>query len=201
MLQADCASLSLSLSVWGLRLFISGNPVVFLCGHILTCLLNILNGVLVFKWSAVHCCTRATISIQGQLYRYSYRQISVTIHAHIELICIRRVFSKCSHVREKLWTATHGHFVNLGEEVILTLLWQSGSSESTTVCFVISISICYWLFRVRTRVCVCVRERGSHLGTSAKWIAACVWGRERVTSRHISYLSALECDLISQWCD
>ncbi len=30
------------------------------------------------------------------------------------------------------------HFVNLGEEVILTLLWQSGVSESATVCFVIS---------------------------------------------------------------
>ncbi len=46
-------------------------------------------------------------------------------------------------------------FVNLGEEVILTLLWQSGASESATVCFVISLSICYWLLRV----CVCVCER------------------------------------------
>ncbi len=34
-------------------------------------------------------------------------------------------------------------FVNLGEEVILTLLRQSGTSESATVCFVISLSICY----------------------------------------------------------
>ncbi len=34
-------------------------------------------------------------------------------------------------------------FVNLGEEVILTLIYQSGASESATVCFVISLSICY----------------------------------------------------------
>ncbi len=43
-------------------------------------------------------------------------------------------------------TATHfmdDRFVNLGEEVILTLLWQSGASESATVCFAISLSICY----------------------------------------------------------
>ncbi len=46
--------------------------------------LNILNCVLVLKLSPVHCCTCATISIQGQLYRYSYHQISVTIHRHIE---------------------------------------------------------------------------------------------------------------------
>ncbi len=55
-------------------------------------------------------------------------------------------------------------FVNLGEEVILTLFWQSGASESATVCFVISLSICYWLFKCRVLhavfVCVlaCVRE-------------------------------------------
>ncbi len=34
------------------------------------------------------------------------------------------------------------HFVNLGEEVILTLLLKSGPSESATVWFVISLSIC-----------------------------------------------------------
>ncbi len=34
-------------------------------------------------------------------------------------------------------------FVNLGEEVILTLQRQSGASESATACFVISLSICY----------------------------------------------------------
>ncbi len=42
-------------------------------------------------------------------------------------------------------TATHfmdDSFMNLGDEVILTL-WQSGASESATVCFVISLSICY----------------------------------------------------------
>ncbi len=53
-------------------------------------------------------------------------------------------------------------FVNLGEEVILTLLWQSGTSESATVCFVISLSICYWLLKCRvfaSCVCVCVWER------------------------------------------
>ncbi len=41
-------------------------------------------------------------------------------------------------------TATHfmdDRFVNLGEEVILTLL--SGASASATVRFVISLSICY----------------------------------------------------------
>ncbi len=50
--------------------------------------------------------------------------------------------------------------VNLGEEVIRTLLWQSGASESATVCLVISLSICYWLFKC--------------------WVLAlCVWDRER----------------------
>ncbi len=49
-------------------------------------------------------------------------------------------------------------FVNLGEEVILTFLWQSGASESATVCSVISLSICYWLLKygVLRVVCVCV---------------------------------------------
>ncbi len=71
-------------------------------------------------------------------------------------------------------------FVNLGEEVILTVLWQSGASESATVCFVISLSICYWLFKCRVLrvvcvcVCVCVCahvcERGRHGHTTA----ACV---------------------------
>ncbi len=44
---------------------------------------------------------------------------------------------------------------------VLTLLWQSGTSESATVCFVISLSICYWLFkcgvlRIMCRVWECV---------------------------------------------
>ncbi len=70
----------------GLHLFISDNPVVFLCRQIKHfCLLNILNCVLVFKLSAVHCCARATISIQGLLYRYSNRQISVTIQRRIDV--------------------------------------------------------------------------------------------------------------------
>ncbi len=62
-------------------------------------------------------------------------------------------------------------FVNLGEEVILTLLWQSGASESATVCFVISLSICYWLLKCFVRpvcVCVCVWERETgHITTMA----------------------------------
>ncbi len=63
-------------------------------------------------------------------------------------------------------------FVNLVEEVILTLLWQSGAAESKTVCFVISLSICYWLFKCGVLRVVCVyvyayerereRETGSH---------------------------------------
>ncbi len=50
-------------------------------------------------------------------------------------------------------------FVNLVEEVI------SSTSESATVCFVISLSICYWLFNcgVLCVVCVCV----------------CAWERDR----------------------
>ncbi len=70
-------------------------------------------------------------------------------------------------------------FVNLGEEVILTLLWQSGTSESATVCFVISLSICYWLLKCRvfaSCVCVCVRkrerEREGH--SAASCVCACV---------------------------
>ncbi len=59
-------------------------------------------------------------------------------------------------------------FVNLGEEVILTLLWQSGASESATICFV--ISFCYWLLKCRVLwVSEWVRERERE--------------RERVTSQ------------------
>ncbi len=76
-------------------------------------------------------------------------------------------------------------FVNLGENVILTLRWQSGASESATVCFGISLSICYWLLRVCVCVCVCVR----------------VWERERegVTSQHISYLYRGLCVCVWDW--
>ncbi len=63
----------------------------------------ILNSVLVFKLRAAHWCTRATISIQGELYRYWYRQISVTIHRRIDisntaLVCSVKVFKT---VRER----------------------------------------------------------------------------------------------------
>ncbi len=73
-------------------------------------------------------------------------------------------------------------FVNLGEEVILTLLWQSGASESATVCFVISLSICYWLLRV----CVCVWERWSHhsgvySASEIVLIAACMQTHTSIT--------------------
>ncbi len=67
-------------------------------------------------------------------------------------------------------TATHfmdDRFVNLGEEVILTLLWQSGASESATVCFVISLSICYWLFKYRV-----LRVVGR---SAVSWVSVCVW--------------------------
>ncbi len=47
-------------------------------------------------------------------------------------------------------------FVNLGEEVILTLLWKSAASESATVCFVISLNICYWLLKCGVLRIVCV---------------------------------------------
>ncbi len=72
-------------------------------------------------------------------------------------------------------TATHfmdDRFVNQGEEVILTLLWQSGASESATVCFVISLSICYWLFKCGVLHVVCVRA------------LVCVWERERERQGH-----------------
>ncbi len=71
-------------------------------------------------------------------------------------------------------TATHfmdDSFVNLGEEVILTLLWQSGTSESATVCLTVELlTVQMWSFARRVCVCVCVcvwereRERGSQLG-------------------------------------
>ncbi len=70
---------------------------------------------------------------------------------------------------------------------ILTLLWQSGASESATVCFVISLNICYWLFKcgVLHMVCVCV-----------VCVRACVcWEREREREResHHSVLCVCVC--------
>ncbi len=72
------------------------------------------------------------------------------------------------------------HFVNLGEEVIMTLLWQSGACESATVCFVISLNIFYWLFKcgverpVREWERERERERERVTVESAVLIAACV---------------------------
>ncbi len=81
-------------------------------------------------------------------------------------------------------TATHftdDSFVNLGEEVILTLLWQNGASESATVCFVISLSICYWLFKCGVLrvmcVLVCEREREGHSAESCVCVCVCERGR------------------------
>ncbi len=74
------------------------------------------------------------------------------------------------------------HFVNLGEDVILTLLWQTGASESATVCM-FSLSICYWLLkcgvlRVVFSVCACAlcereRERDGYLQTHTSIITVC----------------------------
>ncbi len=53
-------------------------------------------------------------------------------------------------------TATHfmdDRFVNLGEEVILTLLWQSGASESEFCALCVCVCVC---------ALACVREGDSH---------------------------------------
>ncbi len=80
--------------------------------------------------------------------------------------------------------------MNLGEEVILTLLWQSGATESATVCFVISLSICYWLFKrgVLHIVCVCVRERERERERGAAQCCVCVCvcvTQPRLVCKHI----------------
>ncbi len=64
--------------------------------------------------------------------------------------------------------------MNLGEEVILTLFWQSSTSESAT-----ARMFCYWLKYLQltvARVCACV------------CVCARVCERDRVPSQHISYL-------------
>ncbi len=86
--------------------------------------------------------------------------------------------------------ATHfmdDRFVNLGEEIILTLLWQSGASESATVCF-ISLSICYWLFKcgVLRVVCVCV----------CSCVCVCVRERERESERVIAQRRVCVCSRV-----
>ncbi len=101
------------------------------------------------------------------------------------------------------WTATHfmeDSFVNLGEEVILTLLWQSGTSESATVCFVISLSICYWLFKCRVLrvVCVCMwerereREREGHSTASCVCVCVCARMCERGRHGHITTAACVQ---------
>ncbi len=92
-----------------------------------------------------------------------------------------------------------GRFMNLGEEVILTLLWQSGISESATV-FVISLSICYWLFKcwVLRVVCVCVCERERERGggvTAQHCVCMCVCAckRERWSQCSVVCVCVLAC--------
>ncbi len=82
-------------------------------------------------------------------------------------------------------TATHfmdDSFVNLGVEVTLTLL--SGASESATVCLVISLSICYWLFKCRVLHIVCVCEWETEREGHIILIVACMW--ERGEQGHIT---------------
>ncbi len=80
-------------------------------------------------------------------------------------------------------------FVNLGEEVILTLIWQYGVSVSATVCFVISSSIYYWLFKcgVLRIVCVCV------------CVCVCVWERERERVTVQSPVCVCVCACVCLW--
>ncbi len=96
-------------------------------------------------------------------------------------------------------TATHyinDRFVNLGEEVNLTLFCQSGASESATVCFVISLSICYWLFKcgVFCVVCVCVRERERERESQRSIVCVCVRERERESQRSVVCVCARVCE-------
>ncbi len=78
--------------------------------------------------------------------------------------------------------ATHfmdDSFMNLVEEVIPTLLWQSGASELATVrifCYYfkyLQLTVQMWSFvhcvcvLARVCVCVCVRERNGHITTAA----------------------------------
>ncbi len=79
-------------------------------------------------------------------------------------------------------------FVKLGEEIILTLLWQSGASESATVCFVISLILA--IDCLNTEFCaLCVCERESHSVASCVCVCVCVcscvcsrvWEGDKVT--------------------
>ncbi len=99
-------------------------------------------------------------------------------------------------------TATHfmdDCFVNLEEEIILTLLWQSGTSESTTACFVFSLSIYYWLFKCGfVRVCVCVWERERERENERARERERERERERVTSQHMSLILIAGCIAVSE---
>ncbi len=73
-------------------------------------------------------------------------------------------------------------FVKLGEEVIQTLLWQSGLlNQWLQVCFVISLSICYWLFKCWVLRVVCVWERGRKRVTAQRCVFPCVREWDTVT--------------------
>ncbi len=75
-------------------------------------------------------------------------------------------------------TAKHfmdDHFVNLGEEVILTLLWQSGASESATVLVLVSVfAIDCSNVKFARRICVWERERERERETGGQRSIVCV---------------------------
>ncbi len=75
-------------------------------------------------------------------------------------------------------------FVNLGEEVILTLLWQSGTSESATVCFVISLFAIDCSNAEFCASCVCVRERERESHITAHHVCVCLCARVCERGRH-----------------
>ncbi len=85
-------------------------------------------------------------------------------------------------------------FLNLGEEVTLTLLWQSGASESATVCFVISLSICYWLLKCGGLciVCVCERERITSLNYLNRGLCSNTYEHNHCVCHTTLFLSLLE---------
>ncbi len=98
-------------------------------------------------------------------------------------------------------TAKHfmdDHFVNLGEEVILTLLWQSGASESATVLVLVSVfAIDCSNVKFARRVCVCERERErARERVSAVLcvcVCVCVCARVCVCSRVCARVCVLTC--------
>ncbi len=84
------------------------------------------------------------------------------------------------------------------------LLWQSGASESATVCFVISLSICYWLWfwfaikcRVLRVVCVCIGGQTTQSGTKQHGVKEFAPTRQR---REDVFASATETDSAARSC-